>query len=153
MKFSKLYDKAAIEAAKVRVVEVIEEESDEPLAKRIKKDDVSTRVTLKDFVKELERRPHCKKCNRGGENLELLLKHMIRKHYAREMNQQIGDNFANFWTQEQNKGTVKCKTCGKTLPASRAVVAHHWGIAHRKVIKIYFEEMYPKEQRAKSRKG
>merc|ERR1711915_666022 len=83
---------------------------------------------------------------------ELLLKHMIRKHYTKEMNQQIGDNFANFWVQEQKKGTVKCKTCGKTLPASRAVVAHHWGIAHRKVIKIYFEEVYPKELRIKSKK-
>ena len=33
---------------------------------------------------------------------EKIWKHVIRKRYTREMNQQIGDIFANFWTQEIN---------------------------------------------------
>ena len=65
MKNSQLYEKAALTD---RVVEVIEEESDEPLDKRMKKDDESPRKSLK----ELEVRTHCKKCNCEGENLELL---------------------------------------------------------------------------------
>ena len=52
-----------------RIVEVIEEESDEPLDKRMKKDDESPRKSLK----EPEVRTHCKKCNCEGENLELLV--------------------------------------------------------------------------------
>ena len=102
--------------------------------------------SLATFITELERHPLCVKCNTVGQSLESLMNHLVRKHYTSQINSNLMENFNNFLVQEQNQKTVKCKLCGKTLLAKRPDVAYHWGVEHRKILQVYYQDWMDSEK-------
>ena len=93
------------------------------------------------FVRDQEKNPNCLKCKQGGESLELLMKHLLRKHYMELVKNNIIEHFPDFYQQEIIQGEVRCNVCNVYLPAMRSTVIEHCGVAHRDVLKHYYDDV------------
>ena len=97
--------------------------------------------TLSTFIRELEANPLCVKCNIAGESLNSLMNHLVRNHYTDQITPNLLENFPDLLVLEKHQGTAQCKLCGKALSARRSDVAHHWGVDHRKILQLYYEDI------------
>ena len=93
------------------------------------------------FLKHQEQHPKCLKCNQEADSLIILMRHLLRKHYINDINNDIIDFFPNFYEQEVVQGQVKCKRCSIMFPAKRSIVTDHIGVNHMDVLKHYFNDV------------
>ena len=97
--------------------------------------------SFQSFLRYQELNPTCLRCNQQAPNMTVLMRHLLRKHYAENINNEILQYFPTFYQQEVVQGDVVCKVCGTHLPAVRSHVTEHCGVGHREVLKHYFVDV------------